>query len=517
MIGLDKLKQLYLCIVLVLSAIYPSYSQNYPSSGASVFASKTITYLESHFREKVYIQADKNLYVAGDTVYFKAYVTLGECNVLSALSEVLHVQLINTKNKIERSLNLLLKHGMASGDFYLPKDLAGGNYHLKAYTQWMKNNGSASFFDRTVLVYALNKPVTNQLPNMLSGGDVDIRFLPEGGNLVDGIVSKVAFKAIGSNGLGREVKGEILDNQGNIAGRFSSTHLGMGFFLLKPESGKSYKAVLNLNSDTKKIFNLSAAAEQGVNLSVDNDSLPKATVKIMANDEFYLKNKGETFLLLVYDHGKITSVNCRMDSQVICLDILKRHLHSGVAIVTLFSPQGEPLCERRFFVQNYDGLSIGLTANKSNYSYGDPINLSLNVKNRADSAVAGYFSVSVVNENSLNNPEDADNISSYLLLSSDLKGYIEKPGYYFTDITDQKLKDLDLVMLTHGYSGFEWKDVDENKPATFAAEKGLEISGQLKNVLGNPVAKGTVTLIPNDGGTVMSASSDDKGFSTLKT
>jgi TonB-dependent SusC/RagA subfamily outer membrane receptor len=126
----------------------------------------------------------------------------------------------------------------------------------------------------------------------------------------------------------------------------------------------------------------------------------------------------------------------------------------------------------------------------------------------------GHFSVSVIDESKVEVNEDKENtILSNLLLTSDLKGTVEQPNYYFTNITDEKLKELDLVMLTHGYRRFEWKQVLNNNDQRLAyqPEKSLEITGQAKNLLGASLPKANVSLIPTQSKQVFTTVADDKG------
>jgi len=137
------------------------------------------------------------------------------------------------------------------------------------------------------------------------------------------------------------------------------------------------------------------------------------------------------------------------------------------------------------------------------------------MQNRADSVVAGHFSVSVTDESKVPVDENNENtILSSLLLTDDLKGTVEQPGYYFSNISDTTLKNLDLVMLTHGYRNFEWKEVlkGDNQPLKYHIEKGLDIAGNATTVSGRPLAKGTISLIaPGTGGPVLTTETNEKG------
>ena len=473
-----------LLIVCLLLCCFRVYGQDKNSAGSFVLA-KLKTFLTTHLTEKAYLQFDKPYYAAGDTVYFKAYVTFGERHRLSTLSGVLHVDLINTNNKIDQSIKLQLVNGLAWGDFLLPDSLPKGNYRIRAYTRCMRNDADASFFEQVVTVGSVEKEkIAESTP---AGAKInskpDVQFFPESGSLVNGLRSKIAFKAIGTNGRGIDVAGEILDNNNIEICRFTSTHLGMGYFYLQSRDGKSYTARLTYADGTQDVVKLPVAEPSGLTLAVNNDSLPKASVRIEANKVCFAQNRDKNYMLLIYSGGVATSVTCKLDSSIILLDIAKRHLRTGVATVTLFSPEGEPLCERLFFVQNYDQIKLDIKTDKTVYAARGKVNISLLAKNRADSVTMGHFSVSVVDESKVSvNENDENSILANLLLTSDIKGDVEQPNYYFTNVNDDARTNLDLVMLTHGYRRFEWRLLLDNlSPAlTYQPEKNLEITGTAK-------------------------------------
>src|SRR6185312_11125064 len=223
---------------------------------------------------------------------------------------------------------------------------------------------------------------------------------------------------------------------------------------------------------------------------------------------------GKDYTLVICSGALITTVNYRLDSSIITLDILKRKLHTGIATVTLFSPGNEPLDERLIFIQNYDRLNLNVSSNKNSYRKREKVNIRLNAINRKGEPAEGHFSVSVIDENKVSDSENnADNILSYFLLTSDLKGYVEQSGNYFADTSAATRRNLDILMLTQGYRRFSWKQVldDHQRPLAYQPEKGIEIAGQVTSLFSKPVANGTVTLIPAYKGPVFSATTDDKG------
>jgi len=516
------MKKIVFALLLIAAFNLCAYAQSDSTAKSASYRLKS--YLSAHIAEKTYLQFDKPYYAAGDTIYFKAYVTVGERHVLSRLSGVLHVDLINTGNKIDQTIKLQLDSGVAHGDFALPDSLPDGSYKVRAYTQWMRNNNEDGFFYKTIEVGSIKNA---RMPESLVRSPIkvtnkaDIQFFPEGGSLVTGIHSKVAFKAIGTNGLGINVNGVVTDNENKEIVSFASGHLGMGYFYLSPVEGKTYKAKLTFADGTQSISDLPKPDPKGIVLLVNNDSIPKASVRIAANSAYYLENRNKAYSVVIYSGGTATTVTCKLDSPVITMDILKRRLHTGIATVTLFSPVVEPLCERLLFIQNYDQLNLSVSSDKTAYAKREKVNIKLAAINRAGNPSAGNFSVSVTDESKVPVDENGENtIISNLLLASDLKGYVEQPNYYFADTSTTARNNLDVLLLTQGYRRFEWKQVLDNSypPIAYQPEKGLEIDGMVKNLFGKPINKGTITLLPSNGGPLLTSITDDKGvfrFSNL--
>jgi hypothetical protein len=221
--------KLKLCLFTfwLATASFVSFGQN-DSSHLSHAVNSLKSYSEKNPVEKVYLHLDKPYYAAGDDIWFKAYVTAGSKHELSGISGILNVELISFKGAIEQTIKLPLVSGLTWGDFKLPDTLTAGNYHIRAYTNWMRNAGEAYFYDRTISIgnAILSRAVVNdnKLKPLQRGtrravntkprsGNIDVQFFPESGSLVYGISSTVAFKAVAEDGLGKDIKGIIVDEQ----------------------------------------------------------------------------------------------------------------------------------------------------------------------------------------------------------------------------------------------------------------------------------------------------------------
>jgi hypothetical protein len=515
------MKKIVLPLLAALCCSAPVFSQNdkpvSPVVSLDGVVSRLQTLSADKAIEKAYLHFDRPYYNAGDTIYFKAYVTIGQQHELSKLSGILHVDLLNPADSLLQTVALRLVNGSAVGDLSLSNTLPGGKYRVRAYTKWMLNNTESGFFDKQVNVNG--KVYTTNKASALKTGNAEIRFFPEGGSFVNGIPTKLAFKAAGVNGLGLGVKGVIVDNTNAEVTKFESQHLGMGLIFITAEAGKTYKANLTYANGTKATVELPKADNEGITLMVNNDHPDKLAIEINANKAYYLKNKNKEIGVIIYSAGTIRSVKAVLDNQVLDLNLNKKDFKTGIARITLFSAQGEPLNERLAFIQNPDLLTITSACDKPLYSARGKVHITINTKNKNGEAVKSYLSAAVIDAGKVPVAEDEENgILSNLLLTSDLKGPIEQPNYYFANVTNDTRANLDVLMLTQGYRYFEWKQLlsDNNTAIAYTAENGFDISGQVKTTSGIPVDGGTVTLMPRAGGALLTQTTSHEGNFTFK-
>ena len=517
------MKNVPVCLACILLSVGAAFAQSDKSTSLKNQAARLKAFFGQHEIEKAYLHFDKPYYAASDTIYFKAYVVAGEKNALSQLSGVLYADLIDPQNKIAKAIKLPIANGLAWGDFALPDSLPAGNYRIRAYTKLMQNYGSDLFFDRVIPVAAIvNNPALKPSSQFKKTGSAvaapDVQFFPEGGDVVAGVPCKVAFKAIIPAGNGVEVTGTIFNKNNEAVVKFASTHLGMGVFSLVPIEGETYHADVLFADGRKQSIALPTVRTDGVAMAV-SDSAKKISVYVNASRLFYEQNKNQPLGLFIYSGGRLTTVSDVMDGPDMRFDINKSGLRSGITQITLLSATGEPLCERLVFIDKDDKLAITLSVDKKAYKPREQVKVSIHMAAADTPANKAHFSVAVIDRSKVVIDESkAENILTYLLLSSCLKGNIEEPGYYFTGTDAKKQADLDLVMLTHGYRRFSWKALLSNEvlPPTTPAEKGLSIAGLAKSIWGKPVKDGVVTLVPTTGGAFLTEKTDDAGTFSFK-
>ncbi len=195
-----------------------------------------------------------------------------------------------------------LASGIGIGDFDLPGLLKPGNYRVRAYTNYMRNAGADYYYNQNIEIGAEKKmplPVTQNAP-----AKPDVQFFAEGGELVNGLNSKVAVKSVNANGLGENITGEIIDNEGNKITSFSTTHLGMGVFELLPQQGKKYRANITCANGVTFGVDLPQAEEKGFQLAINNKA-DSIYIKVAVNEKLFKENKGAVFYLLAQSGGKV--------------------------------------------------------------------------------------------------------------------------------------------------------------------------------------------------------------------
>ncbi|MGZ3812882.1 MAG: TonB-dependent receptor plug domain-containing protein [Mucilaginibacter sp.] len=467
----------------------------------STFLNHAQNSLSGYFKtrpvEKVYLHLDRSAYNPGDTIWFKAYTVVGESHQLSALSGVLYCELINEKDSVITRHTLKLIAGLAWADFALSRALRPGNYHIRAYTNWMRNAGPAYFFNQSIQIVGAQTSLTNISQSKKT--NPDIQFFPEGGELINGVRSRVAVKSMNANGFGLDIKGVITDNEGNEVAAFETQHLGMGVFALMPQAGKTYKANITNADSIKFSVDLPQAHNEGFTLGINNSASDSIYVKLATNDQMFRSKQNSVFYLVAQSGGKIYfTAEGKLTGPVFTTRIPKNRFPSGIVQFTLFSQTGEPLNERIVYVQNNDTLKLTLSSPSTRYLTRQKVKIAINAKGPDSKAATSSFSVSVINESRVPLKENSEStILNTLLLTSDIKGFIEEPNYYFTNVNDKTRADLDILMLTQGYRRFEWKKVlnDTTSQITYQPQSSLALVGGIKTPAGKPLPKSRVTMV----------------------
>mgnify|MGYP003632524402 CR=1 FL=1 len=449
------------------------YSQNKPSKQSidSIF----LNYSAS-FKEVVYAHLNKSIYIKGEFIGFTAYSFSKQENKLSDKTSNLYCVIYDSnKNPIKKQL-IKVENGIASGSFEIDANFEKGNYTFKAYTNWMLNFSEESFFTDSFEV--LDPENTKFIERKIKSSSIDVQVLPESGHLLTGVYNTIGVVAKDNLGYGYPyLKGDVLDQNNNVITTFTLNKFGIGRFSITPKKNTTYKIVYNNGKNTTTSF-VEDAKDKGIILRLNrNENYLFVSSVTNKNTLSSLKNK--TYTIAYHNGKKLTKIKINFNNKsVVTKKILLDDLYKGVNIFTLFDMNNQPIAERLFF--NYKNINVNTIDSFTNHIIKDTVfNFNLSFKNNVKDF--NNVSVSVLPKETKSYKKNS-NIISNVLIKPYIKGHLENGGYYFTNINKQKQFDLDNLLITQGWSSYDWKDLFSHKASyTHTFEKGILLNINLQN------------------------------------
>ncbi len=421
-------------------------------------------------QEKVFVHTDKDFYVTGEILWFKVYAADGYFNKPLNMSKVVYAEILSKEQKPLLQAKVDMHHSSGSGSFILPNSIASGNYIFRAYTSWMKNFAPEFYFEKPItIVNTLKKP---DWPALDDDTEYHVTFFPEGGNLVYGLQSKVAFHATNKKGKGINCKGFIVTQNNDTVANFQTHRFGMGNFLFTPVKGNSYKAVLYAENKPATVEALPRIFDEGYTMQLTAKDSSFITINVSSNTPV----ANEEVYLLAHTRGIIKAALLKKPSAGNTkFDLALKDLGEGISHLTIFNSKKVPVCERLYFKKPLQKLAINAKTDKTEYNSRQKVTVELNTiyqQSETDLSMAVFLADSL-------QTEMQDDVLSYLWLASELKGKIESPGYYFTDNGKETNEAADNLMLTQGWRRFKWEDILENRKPSFSFVP--EYSGHIIN------------------------------------
>ena len=397
--------------------------------------------------ERAYFHLDKSGYVAGETIWFKAYM-MNEI-IAATDSKTLYIDWTDDKGKLLQHIISPLIDGITTGQFDIPGDYKGRFLHLKAYTKWMLNFDSAFLYNRDVRLFSKDNTAgaeakTNN-PSILS-------FFPEGGDLVAGIKSKIAFKANDQWGKPIKVKGIIINSQGKREDSIRSVHDGMGFFFLIPQKGVTYSAKWKDEKGTDMTTALPEVKSTGAVMQVSVSGSNRIfTVNYTGDIAASMDSLHIIGTMYQHEVFKVTKATAGAEIKA---TIPGKNLPSGILTITVFDKNWMPLAERITYLDNKEYI-FNTEMEVTHWGLNKRAKNTITIK--VPDSIATNLSVSVTD--AAIGSDSSNNIISHFMLSSELKGLVYNPSYYFSNSSDSVMEHLDLLMLTHGWRRFKWSDM----------------------------------------------------------
>ncbi len=342
----------------------------------------------------------------------------------------------------------------------------------------------------------------------------DLQFLPESGALVAGITSRVGIKNIGENGLGKNVSGLIVNQAGEKITEFATTNRGIGAFEFTPQPDQRYRALMN-TSMGQKSWPLPAIQASGTVMRITNDVHSDSIVVDIFCSNDIAQQSPQVMLVAQARNLPCWGAGIGLKKSPAHIKIDKKYFPDGVIKFTLLSADKVPLNERLIFIRRkQDELTFKIDFNKDFYTIRDSISAGITVLNREGNPVQTGLSVAVT-DNSQVTPESSSDLSivSAMLLSSEIKGNIEEPGYYFSDDSSGTVAaNLDNLMLTQGWRGFDWNTLLKKSPEIkYEAESFFGVKGRVLNLFNKPVKNTSVVLFSRTPVLFMDTKTNDSG------
>ncbi|HEX6892096.1 MAG TPA: hypothetical protein VF141_15420 [Chryseolinea sp.] len=474
---------------------------------------KKFNYYRSNYAtEKIYAHIDQQLYLTGETLWFKLYLVDGSLHRPTEISKVAYVEILDKNNRAVLQSKVSLKDGYGNGSLFLPAVIEGGNYTFRAYTSWMKNFGPEYYFHTDISIVNTFKKLDLDKSNAQK---IVAQFFPEGGNLVYGLKSKIAFRVTDADGVSISFNGAVIDQQNDTITIFQPTKFGMGSFYLTPEQGKEYSVIVDDEQKHRNTFKLPAVNESGYVMLVDDSTENELSLKI---DSRTKDSKIPAVYVFVHTRNIIASasMNFLKDGSATVL-IPKGNLQEGISHITVFDSEMRPVCERLYFKQITKRLSVAVTPNQREFGIRRKVSLDINVKDTEGQAQTSNLSLAVYKVDSLTRKSE-NNILNYLWVTSDLNGSVESPEYYLNQNDPDVRLNVDNLMLTHGWRRFAWSDV-LSKPAVnvaFVPEyRGHIIRGKVTRP-GQSSANGVLTYLSSPARNIQLYGSSSAGNGDVK-
>ena len=475
-----KYEFLFLCLAVVSQT---SFAQN---DALNNITNKFNNYQQNNLQEKLFIHTDQNFYITGEILWFKVYCVDAANNKPLDVSKVAYIEIIDKDQQPVLQAKVSFKKGSGSGSLFLPAAIVSGNYILRAYTNLMKNFDAEFYFEKNITIINTFKNENGVQQKIPDSNHYDIQFFPEGGNLVNDLQSKVAFRVTDASGKGVDFSGAIINDKNDTVVRFQPLTFGIGTFNFTPHKMYHYRAVIKPLNNDLITQTLPHILDNGFVMNV-TDAEEEDNLKINISTT----TADQSVYLILHSGRKIKVAQAGVFKNGITeFSINKNKLEEGISYITLINTNNQPVGERLYFKRSQQ-LIINANADKEQYFTRQKVNINVLAKDINKPQVAD-MSVSVFLLDSLQLADDAD-IYNYLWLSAELKGSVESPAYYFTANNKKTNEALDNLMLTHGWRRFKWEDVLANKKPVlqFLPEydghiiTGKIVSGLTKNSVEN--------------------------------
>jgi len=465
------------------------------------------------FQEKLFVHTDKTFYLAGEILWLKCYCLDAATHRPLDFSKLAYVEVLGPDNRPAMQGKIALDKGHGEGSFSLPPSIHTGNYRLRAYTNWMKNDGPQNFFEQPITIVNVfgGLPVGADSTDTLTRQHIGktepflLSLFPEGGDLVTSLRSTIAFEATDDQGRPLTVAGFIADDHNDTVLSFHTLRDGMGTLALTPSKGKTYHAILPCPDGITRSWPLPTPKDQGATLHLRDPDAHTLTFVVQTSPGH--SPQGIRLFIRSTTHAAFSNqLPETTGGDSATFTVSRDSLTEGINRFTIFDELGHPLAERAFFLPPHHRLLLTAATDQTTYYTRHKVQLSIASRSEDGNNLASDLSLAVYRLDSLQGYPATD-IYDYLWLSSNWQGGTS-PTPFAGNRSDAS--NFDLLMLTHGWTRFRWTDIlqPNGKNFFFAPEiRGQFISGHLTEPHTGAPGKGIATWLSTPGSVFQFASS----------
>lgn len=502
---MNKLLSLFLLIFLIVETVFAQKieSTDIPKVSAADLSSTFDEYIQHHPQERVHVHVDKVSYNLGDTVWYKIYIVNSFNHQLSALSGVVHVEIINGDGIIQKKLHPV-NAGMAIGQLYLSNQMfKEGAYKFNVYTRLMADDPAKN--------YAFNLNIGKDVKVLPGSSEVaNVLFYPEGGTFVAGLRSKFVVSTAGLHGHPLVLSGYIVDDQNKRVAEFNTGKSGMGMFAISPKSGAKYTAIVE-QFNVQKHFSLPKVSDSGYVLSVN--SIFQDTLLVRVSRSVVSEPEAQ---LVFYSKGSILNAVAVpiSSSNTAIVKVPTASFPVGLNEVLLFSKYNKLLASRSFFLPEVKPSKNSLSLTPNQYASRAQVKINLKITDATGAGVSGGYSIAVakVGEQTGEN-QNRPTIWSSLILASNTDHFDDRNFLNFDPLSDTGRAELDMKLLSQQSSMSTWHGGltgNQNLPQ-LTPEKTLSIGGKVIKTNGEPMAGAKVNLFSAKDMILIDTIADDQG------
>lgn len=457
-------------VLFFLSVVICGFFHLKVSAQKNYIENKYTQYFENT-REIPHLHLNKTVFIRGEEIWFQAYVLEQSSKKPHPTTSNLYVSIFDSYGKLKDQKLIHIKAGRGYGSIFLDSTFVQDHYYLKASTKWMKNFNEPNSFSQKITLLTSEKKIKTSTKS--EDHFFEFRIFPESGHFVEGVENTVGILIKDKNNVGQKiVKGTLKEASGKVIDEFTTNIMGLGSLDFFYEKRKSYEVEVLLENGSIITKKLPVAKQKGIAMHIENPNAQYIRIRLLTNEATLGTIEHKEFSIWIHNTNTYyqNTVSFKKEENAKILFIKNSKLARGMNIITLFDENNTPISERLFF--NYDPDLFTKPNVTSLTVRGD--SLSTTITNTSNKTL--YLSASFLPESTKAYMPTSSMYMS-VLFKPYIKGDIQNPDYYFKEINRKKLKDLDLLLLTQGWSKYQWNNIFNHPPETqFEFENGIDLS-----------------------------------------